>query len=103
MEVRQADCPLGAKCEEVQEVDGNQAILRCPWYQNVQGQHPQTGERIDHWACAIALLPMLLIENAQESRQGAAATESLRNEIVRRANQARLRQSMAQRVAHAEE
>jgi hypothetical protein len=37
---------------------------------------------IDDWRCSIALLPMLLIENAQQSRQSGAAIETLRNGLV---------------------
>jgi hypothetical protein len=33
--------------------------------------------------CAISAMPMLQIEVAKEARQGAAATESFRNEMVR--------------------
>ena len=54
-----------------------------PWWQSVKGRHPQTGEEIDRWECAIALMPLLLINTANEARQGAAATESFRNEMVR--------------------
>jgi len=42
-----------------------------------------TGKEIDEWGCSIAWLPHLLIENAGQVRQGAAATESFRNEMVK--------------------
>lgn len=45
--------------------------------------HPQTGKEIDDWACAIAWMPVLQIETAQQTRQVGAATESFRNEMVR--------------------
>jgi hypothetical protein len=48
----------------------------------VRGKNPQSEEMIDEWRCAIALLPMLLVENAQMSRQTGAAMESFRNEMV---------------------
>ncbi len=103
MEVRVADCPLGAKCEEVKEVEGRQVLLRCPWYIQLRGADPQGVER-DEWACAIAWLPVLLIENAKEVRQGAAATESFRNEVVARVDRASKRlpnpQPMPVIVAH---
>lgn len=54
----------------------------CRWWTNVQGRHPQSGEIVNEWACAVELLPILLVNTAQEVRQGAAATESLRNENV---------------------
>ena len=55
----------------------------CGWFIQVRGTHPQTGEEEDMWSCAMSLLPLLLIENAKETRQGAAATESFRNEMVK--------------------
>ncbi len=83
MEVHEAGCPLGAECEEVKEEAGKQVILRCPWYTMLRGKDPNTGKEVDEWGCAIAWLPILLIENAKEVRQGAAATESFRNEVVK--------------------
>jgi hypothetical protein len=55
---------------------------KCPWWTRVVGKNPQTEEMIDDWRCAIALLPMLLIDNTQQTRQMGAATESMRNEII---------------------
>jgi hypothetical protein len=43
--------------------------------------NPNTGEQVDDWGCAIAWLPVLLIENSQQQRQTGAAVESLRNEV----------------------
>ena len=57
--------------------------LECNWFIQVRGMNPNTGQEIDEWGCSIAWLPHLLIENAKETRQGAAATESFRNEMVR--------------------
>ena len=37
--------------------------------------------------CAVTALPMLQIEVAKETRQGAAATESFRNEMVKANNE----------------
>ena len=34
------------------------------------------------WGCAVEFLPMLLIEVSKEVRQGAAATEDLRNKAA---------------------
>ena len=42
-----------------------------------------TGEDVDEWGCAVAWLPMLLVENASQSRQTGAAVESFRNEMVK--------------------
>ena len=59
---------------------------KCPWWTQLRGINPNTGAEVDDWQCAMSLLPLLLIDVAKESRQGAAATESFRNEMVR-ANQ----------------
>lgn len=58
----------------------------CPLWTQVRGKNPNTGEEVDEWNCSLALLPMLLVENAMQTRQAAAATESFRNEVVRRAD-----------------
>lgn len=42
-----------------------------------------TGEEVDHWDCAIAWMPTLMINTANEARKGVAATESFRNEVVK--------------------
>ncbi|HEY7415604.1 MAG TPA: hypothetical protein VH593_10455 [Ktedonobacteraceae bacterium] len=55
---------------------------KCPWWTLVRGKNPQTEEMIDDWRCAIALLPMLLIENAQVSRGTTQAMEMMRNGVV---------------------
>ena len=86
MEVRVADCPLGAKCEEVKTDGGKQYIARCPWYVMVRGTDMNTGKEIDDWGCAIAWMPTLTINTANESRKGVAATESFRNEVVAQNN-----------------
>lgn len=84
METRIAECPLGAKCEEVKHENGKPILYRCPWFVKVRGLDNNTGEEIDHWGCAIAWMPTLAINSANESRKGAAATESFRNEVVKR-------------------
>lgn len=55
----------------------------CPNWTQVRGTNPNTGAEVDSWQCAVSILPMLLINTAKETRQGAAATESFRNEMVR--------------------
>lgn len=57
--------------------------LRCGWFTQVRGNNPNTGEDIDEWGCAIAWLPIMLIENAQQQRQTGAAVESFRNEMIK--------------------
>lgn len=87
METIIGDCPLGAKCEEVRLEGSKPVLIRCPWYIRVQGTDNNTGEFTDHWGCAIAWMPSLMINAANEARKGAAATESFRNEVVRNAPQ----------------
>ncbi len=81
-------CPHnGKKCSTV--------CHKCPLWVQLRGTNPNSGEPVDQWMCATAALPMLLIENAQQSRQNGAATESMRNEIVRLAHTGRAARSTA--------
>ncbi len=57
--------------------------LQCAWFTQVRGHNPNTGKEIDEWSCAIAWLPVLLIENSQQQRSTGAAVESFRNEMVK--------------------
>lgn len=74
-------CPLHRK-------DTSKVCHACPWWTRVMGKNPQTEEMIDNWQCAIGLLPMLLVENAQVSRQTSAAVETFRNGVVQSVFQA---------------
>ena len=69
------NCPLNnfEKCKQ----------WDCAWYIQVVGKDPQSGKDIEDWGCAVAYLPMLLIENARMSNQTGAAVESFRNEMVK--------------------
>lgn len=71
-------CPLGSKCEEVR--DGK--IHRCTWSIQLAGRNPSTGEQTDERACAMAWLPILMIENSMQQRSTSSAVESFRNEMV---------------------
>ncbi len=57
--------------------------LDCAWFVKLAGTDPNTGKQVDEFGCAMAWLPMLLIENTQQSRGTGAAVESFRNEMVR--------------------
>jgi hypothetical protein len=70
-----AICPL-------HKVDTSTVCHKCPWWCRVVGKNPQSEEMIDDWRCAVALLPLLLVENAQMQRQAGAAIETLRNDLV---------------------
>jgi len=74
-------CPL-------HKVDCSTVCHKCPWWSRIVGKNPQSEELIDDWRCAIALLPMLLVENSQQSRSTGAAVETLRNELVKGMNRA---------------
>jgi hypothetical protein len=74
--------------------------LQCNWFMLVRGKHPQTGEEVDDWNCAITWLPVLLIENSQQQRHTGAAVESFRNEVVRTADANR---EVAQRLLQSNE
>jgi hypothetical protein len=57
--------------------------LDCSWFIQVRGTNPNTGKEVDEWACSIAWMPMLMIENSQQQRKTGAAVESFRNEMVK--------------------
>ena len=57
--------------------------LKCTMFIKMRGVNPNTGAEVDEWDCTLKWLPVLLIENAKEVRQGAAATESFRNEVIK--------------------
>lgn len=69
------NCPLN-KFEPCKQLD-------CSWFIQLRGTDPNSGKEIDEWGCAVAWMPMLLIENSQQSRQTGAAVESFRNEFVK--------------------
>lgn len=70
-----ANCPLSgfAPCKQ----------LECAWFTKLSGANPNTGEQVDEWGCAVAWLPLLLVENSQQQRHTGAAVESFRNEMVK--------------------
>jgi hypothetical protein len=57
--------------------------VQCSWFTQVRGTNPNTGKEVDEWACAIAWMPILLIENSQQQRSTGTAVESFRNEMVK--------------------
>ena len=73
LEVKQ-NCPLNdfSPCKQ----------FDCAWFMKIDGKNPNDGKVIEEWGCAMAWLPVLLLENAQQSRQTGAAVESFRNEMV---------------------
>lgn len=69
------NCPLNSfePCKE----------LECAWFMKIVGTNPNTGKEIEEWGCAMAWLPIMMIENSQQQRQTGAAVESFRNEMVK--------------------
>jgi hypothetical protein len=66
-------CPLiGKKCME----------HGCNFWTHLIGQNPQTGAQTDEWNCAISFLPMLLIENANQTRKVTASVDKVANETA---------------------
>ena len=57
--------------------------FECGWFIQIRGKHPQTGEEVDEYGCAMALVPMLMIENSRQTSQAGSAIESFRNEMVK--------------------
>lgn len=49
----------------------------------IAGTNPNTGKEIEDWGCAMAWLPILMIENSSQQRSTGAAVESFRNEMVK--------------------
>jgi len=69
------NCPLFQK-------DMSEVCHKCAWWTRVMGKDPQSENMIDDWRCAVAWLPVLLIENSQLQRQTGAAVETFRNGVV---------------------
>jgi len=60
----------------------NGELVQCRFWIHVQGQNPQTGETVNNGNCAMAWMPVLMIENSKVNRETGAAVESMRNEGV---------------------
>jgi len=69
------NCPLNGfkKCKK----------FNCAWFIQIKGTHPQTGAEVDEYGCAMAMMPLLMIENSRQTNQAGAAIESFRNEMVK--------------------
>lgn len=57
--------------------------LDCAWFIELHGTNPNTGEPIKDWGCTMAMMPMMLLENAKQQHSTAASVESFRNEMVK--------------------
>lgn len=79
------ECPLGGQCDRIEAPSDRHPkgrIVRCAWYTRVQGRNPETQEIQDSWGCAMAFLPILLVDNTVAMGRVQTATESGRNETV---------------------
>lgn len=56
----------------------------CEWFAHIEGRHPQTGATMDHWACAIPWIPIMIVDGTRQMRGVQAAVESFRNESMER-------------------
>ena len=70
-----ANCPLN-NFEPCKQLD-------CAWFLKIRGKDPQSMEEIEDWGCAMAWMPIMMIENSQMQRQTGAAVESFRNAMVK--------------------
>ena len=68
-----------SKCKKCPLLKGKCIESNCMFFTHLIGKNPQTGQDIDEFNCAIALLPILLIENARNVVGAQAAVESFRN------------------------
>lgn len=73
-------CPATAFVRSCREILSE---CDCPKFVSVKGVDQQTNAVVDRHGCVDSFLPLLLIENAQMSRQTGAAVESFRNEVVK--------------------
>ena len=61
--------------------------LQCSWFTQIRGNHPQTGELVDEWGCAVSWMPILLIENSNKQRETNDTIQNFRNETLNRISQ----------------
>ena len=103
MEVKLGKCLCGDPERMEQDENGKPVLVRCPLYQSLKVQ-TAPGVWEDEWKCSIAWTPILLIENRNAMDACAKYTESFRNEVIARIDDARAaRSSVAERFAAAEQ
>lgn len=76
-------CPMmgGKPCvEDGSIVDGE--LVACRFWVHVRGVDKNTNAEVDNGDCAIAWLPVLLIENSSVNREVSAEVGAMRNESV---------------------
>jgi hypothetical protein len=71
----------------------------CAMWTNIVGTNPQTGQEVNQFDCSIKWFPVLLLENAKQTRGAQAAIESMRNAVVERQDQLNNAVALGQREA----
>ena len=69
-------CPLLSALRKQECVES-----KCRFWTHLVGKNPQGDGVIDKFGCAIEFLPILLVENAQMTRQAGASTDKVANEV----------------------
>lgn len=67
----------GKKANTCPLLDGPCIKEKCMFWTHLLGKDPQSETPIDQFGCAIAVLPILLVENAQAIRQTAASMDKV--------------------------
>lgn len=60
---------------------------KCKRWQNIQGEHPQTGVQMNHWDCADNLIPLLLINLGRQQNETTASVDKACNEGAKRSDE----------------
>lgn len=76
-------CPLLSSVGVTGKLNRVRCVPDCQWYCRLVGMDPQSGNPRDEFGCAIAWLPILMVENTNMSRENGAATESMRNLLAK--------------------
>jgi hypothetical protein len=74
-------CPINGKiCKSGVRSDFEDPRSTCRWWTHVAGKDPQSEKVIDHFDCAVAWVPVVVLEASQMTRQGTATMQEFRNE-----------------------
>lgn len=74
-------CPLNGKlCKDGVRADFEDQKKQCRWWTHVAGKDPQSEKVIDHYDCAMAWVPVVVLESSQMTRHMTATTQEFRNE-----------------------
>jgi len=69
----------------------------CELYDRIYGTHPQTGEAVDYWGCALNRLAVIGLETAKASAATGDAVQAHRNDQARE-RQAQSRLLMSRQI-----